>query len=83
MINTLLDKFKVTNDPDDFALFIIKDTGEQRRVLDHEFPLVTRILNGPFEDAARLFICDKRDRDEIPFEVSLCLSCFIVDLLLC
>ena len=33
---------------------------ERRRVLDNEFPLLTRVHLGPHEDAARLYILDNR-----------------------
>lgn len=50
---------------ENFALFVIKDNGEQRRVKDEEFPLVTRIMLGPHEDVARIFLMDSNVTPEI------------------
>ncbi|GIY12629.1 ras association domain-containing protein 2, partial [Caerostris extrusa] len=59
VINMLLDKFKVVNNPEDFALFVVKDTGERRCIQDHEYPLLVRVMLGPSEDVAKIFIMNK------------------------
>lgn len=60
-----MEKYKVESKAENFALFVIKDNGEQRRVKDDEFPLVTRIMLGPYEDVARIFLMDSNDTPEI------------------
>lgn len=65
VINLLLEKYKVDSRPENFALFIIRDNGEQRRLKEEDYPLVTRIMLGPHEDVARIFLMDGQDTPEI------------------
>jgi len=43
---------------------------EQRRLREDEYPLVTRILLGPHEDVARIFIVDRHSTSEVSNEVA-------------
>lgn len=70
VINMLLDKFRVENSPDDFALFVVRDNGETRRIQDHEYPLLVRVILGPHEDVAKLYIMDKNKTNEISSAVA-------------
>lgn len=65
IVNLLLEKYKVDSRPENFALFIIRDNGEQRRLKDDEYPLLVRIMLGPHEDVARLFLTDAYNTSEI------------------
>lgn len=65
VVNLLLEKYKVDSRPENFSLFVIRDTGEQRRLKDDEYPLLVRILLGPHEDVARLFLTDAYNTAEI------------------
>lgn len=65
VVNLLLEKYKVDSRPENFALFIIRDNGEQRRLKDDEYPLLVRIMLGPHEDVARLFLTDAYSTTEI------------------
>lgn len=53
------------SNPKHFALFIVRDNGEQRRLKDDDFPLIQRIMLGPHEDVARLFLTDSQVTAEI------------------
>lgn len=66
-MNLLLEKYKVESKAEHFALYVVKDNGEQRRLKDDEFPLVTRIMLGPYEEVARLFLMDSNVTPEIRF----------------
>ncbi|KFM72229.1 Ras association domain-containing protein 2, partial [Stegodyphus mimosarum] len=66
----LLDKFKVVNNPEDFALYVVRDTGEHRCIQDHEYPLLVRVMLGPSEDVAKVFIMNKNQAREITCEVA-------------
>ncbi|GFY74806.1 ras association domain-containing protein 2 [Trichonephila inaurata madagascariensis] len=70
VINMLLDKFKVVNNPEDFALYVVRDTGERRIIQDHEYPLLVRAMLGPSEDVAKVFIMNKYLAKEITCEVA-------------
>lgn len=63
----LLEKYKVDSKPENFALFVIRDNGEQRRLKDDDYPLVVRVMLGPHEDVARLFLMDAQETQEIRY----------------
>ncbi|KAM4854249.1 ras association domain-containing protein 6 [Thomomys bottae] len=69
VIKQLLQKFKIENSPQDFALYIIFATGEQRRLKKTDIPLLQRLLQGPSKNNARLFLMDK-DAEEISSDVA-------------
>ncbi|XP_069698232.1 ras association domain-containing protein 4 isoform X2 [Periplaneta americana] len=70
VINLLLEKYKVDSKPINFALFIVRDNGEQRRLRDDEYPLLVRVMLGPHEDVAKLFLMDRQNTEEISNEVA-------------
>ena len=49
VITTLMDKYKIESSPADYALYVVKETGETRLVSPQEFPLVLRVNLGPHE----------------------------------
>ena len=59
VINMMLDKFKVTNEAADFAIYVISDNGECRRIPEQECPLITRVMLGPNEDVAKVYVMTK------------------------
>lgn len=73
VVNLLLEKYKVDSRPEHFALFIIRDNGEQRRLKDDDYPLLVRIMLGPHEDVARLFLTDAFNTSEIRFVLTIAL----------
>ncbi|KAH8343612.1 hypothetical protein KR059_000088 [Drosophila kikkawai] len=70
VINLVLEKYKVDSAAENFSLFIVRDNGEQKRLKDDEYPLITRVTLGPHEDVARMFLVDARKTDEISNEVA-------------
>ncbi|XP_012271252.1 ras association domain-containing protein 4 [Orussus abietinus] len=70
VINLMLDKYKVDAKPDNFALFVVRDNGEQRRLRDDEYPLEVRVVLGPHENVTRLFLVDKLSTPEISSDVA-------------
>ncbi|KAG1675802.1 Ras association domain-containing protein 2 [Nymphon striatum] len=70
VINMLLDKFKVENSPKDFALFVVRENGERRFIEADEYPLLTRVMLGPHEEVAKVFIMNKAKTEEISPEVA-------------
>jgi len=52
----LLGKFHVLNDPSDFCLCVVKVNGECRILGEYDYPLIERVLMGPLEDEANLYI---------------------------
>ncbi|XP_042876250.1 ras association domain-containing protein 4-like [Penaeus japonicus] len=70
VLNMLLEKYRVEMSSRNFALFVIKDNGERRRIRDDEYPLITRVMLGPHEEVARFFIVDAHQTDEISPQVA-------------
>ncbi|XP_043243672.1 ras association domain-containing protein 4-like [Amphibalanus amphitrite] len=70
MIDMVLDKYRVEDRADNFALYIVWDSGERRRLRSDEYPLLTRIASGPSEAAARLFVMDRETTAEIRSDVA-------------
>ncbi|KAM8802655.1 ras association domain-containing protein 6 isoform 1-T2 [Rhynchonycteris naso] len=69
VIKQLLQKFKIENSAQDFALYIIFSTGERRRLKKTDIPLLHRLLQGPSRKNARIFLMDK-DTEEISSDVA-------------
>uniref|UniRef100_A0A182JZS5 LIM zinc-binding domain-containing protein n=1 Tax=Anopheles christyi TaxID=43041 RepID=A0A182JZS5_9DIPT len=67
VINLLLEKYKVESKAENFTLFIVRDNGEQKKLKDDDYPLVTRVILGPHEDIAKLFLMDGQQTQEIRF----------------
>lgn len=65
VVSLILEKYKVDSRPENFALFVIRDNGEQKRLRDDEYPLLVRIMLGPHEDVSRLFLMDANNTSEI------------------
>lgn len=69
VIKQLLKKFKIENSAQDFALYIIFSTGEQKRLNKTDIPLLHRLIQGPSKMNARIFLMDK-DTEEIGSDVA-------------
>lgn len=57
-------KFKIT-----ICMFCSAFALERRRIRDDEYPLISRVMLGPHEDVARVFIVDAQQTDEISPQV--------------
>lgn len=58
VIFDVLRKVNAIDEPSRFALFVVKDSGEVRRLRDDESPLYKRLQLGPKEDLAKLWIME-------------------------
>uniref|UniRef100_A0AAR5PIN1 LIM zinc-binding domain-containing protein n=1 Tax=Dendroctonus ponderosae TaxID=77166 RepID=A0AAR5PIN1_DENPD len=79
IIKLMLEKYKVESDWNNFALFIVRDSGEQRRLKDDEYPLLARVLLGPHEDVAKLFLMDGHTTPEVSSEVAQFLNLSVTE----
>lgn len=52
---------------------------EQRRLKEEEYPLLTRVLLGPHEDVAKLFLMDSHNTPEVSSEVAQFLNLSLVE----
>ncbi|CAJ1071251.1 ras association domain-containing protein 6-like [Xyrichtys novacula] len=69
VIVQLLNKFKIENDPQEFALYCVHQSGEKRKLSNRDQPLWERILQGPSDDIMRIFLMDK-DEEEVSDDVA-------------
>ncbi|XP_035523342.1 ras association domain-containing protein 6 isoform X2 [Morone saxatilis] len=69
VIEQLLNKFKIENDPQEFALYCIHQSGEKRKLNNRDQPLWERILQGPSDDIMRIFLMDM-DEEEVSNDVA-------------
>ncbi|XP_029693590.1 ras association domain-containing protein 6 isoform X3 [Takifugu rubripes] len=69
VIKQLLNKFKIENNPQEFALYCIHQSGEKRKLSNRDQPLWERVLHGPSEDIMRIFLMD-RDEEEVSNDVA-------------
>ncbi|KAB0382906.1 hypothetical protein FD755_004823, partial [Muntiacus reevesi] len=70
VLTLLLNKFRVENDPSEFALYIVHESGERTKLKDCEYPLISRILHGPCEKIARIFLMEADLGEEVPHDVA-------------
>lgn len=70
VLNLLLNKFRVENKADEFALYLVHASGERTKLKDTEYPLVSRLLHGPCEKIARIFIMEEDLGEEITYDVA-------------
>ncbi|XP_033831989.1 ras association domain-containing protein 6 [Periophthalmus magnuspinnatus] len=69
VIEQLLHKFKIQNDPEEFALYCVHQSGEKRKLCNKDQPLWERILQGPSEDIMKVFLMD-REEEEVSNDVA-------------
>uniref|UniRef100_A0A673K882 Ras association domain-containing protein 2-like n=1 Tax=Sinocyclocheilus rhinocerous TaxID=307959 RepID=A0A673K882_9TELE len=70
VLRVLLNKFKIENSPDDFALYLVHASGERVQLKRTDYPLVVRILQGPCEHVCKIFLMEQDLGEEIPYEVA-------------
>ncbi|KAM6902160.1 ras association domain-containing protein 6 [Xenentodon cancila] len=63
VIEQLLKKFKIENDPQEFALYCIHQSGEKRKLSNRDHPLWERILQGPSDDIMKIFLMDVHEEE--------------------
>ncbi|KAF7644276.1 hypothetical protein LDENG_00224790 [Lucifuga dentata] len=63
VIEQLLNKFKIENDPQEFALYCIHQSGEKRKLSNSDQPLWERILQGPSDDIMKIFLMDMEEEE--------------------
>ncbi|XP_028917216.1 ras association domain-containing protein 4 isoform X1 [Ornithorhynchus anatinus] len=70
VLTLLLNKFRVENGPGEFALYAVHESGERTKLKDCEYPLISRILHGPCEKIAKIFLMETDLGEEVPHEVA-------------
>ncbi|XP_006761482.1 PREDICTED: ras association domain-containing protein 4 isoform X1 [Myotis davidii] len=70
VLSLLLSKFRVENGPSEFALYVVHESGERTKLKDCEYPLISRVLHGPSEKIARIFLMEADLGEEVPHDVA-------------
>ncbi|XP_028651440.1 ras association domain-containing protein 4a [Erpetoichthys calabaricus] len=70
VLNLLLNKFRVENGADEFALYVVHECGERTKLKDTDYPLVSRILHGPCEKIAKIFLMETDLGEEVTYDVA-------------
>ncbi|XP_069914233.1 ras association domain-containing protein 4 isoform X4 [Oryctolagus cuniculus] len=70
VLTLLLNKFRVEDGPGEFALYIVHESGERTKLKDCEYPLISRILHGPCEKIAKMFLMEADLGEEVPHDVA-------------
>ncbi|XP_037548563.1 ras association domain-containing protein 6 [Nematolebias whitei] len=63
VIEQLLNKFKIENDPQEFALYSVHQSGEKKKLCNRDHPLWARILQGPSDDIMKIFLMDMHEEE--------------------
>lgn len=69
VVQELLHKFKIQNDPQEFALYCVHQSGEKKKLGSRERPLWERVLQGPSDDIMKIFLMDV-DEQEVSNDVA-------------
>ncbi|XP_074473635.1 ras association domain-containing protein 6 [Sebastes fasciatus] len=64
VVEQLLNKFKIENDPQEYALYCVHQSGEKKKLSNKDQPLWERILQGPSDDIMKIFLIDM-DEEEV------------------
>ncbi|XP_077469684.1 ras association domain-containing protein 4a [Stigmatopora argus] len=70
VLNMLLQKFRVENKSEEFVLYMVHTSGERTQLRESEYPLVTRVLQGPCEMISKIFIMETDLGEEVTYDVA-------------
>ncbi|NXL88923.1 RASF2 protein, partial [Alectura lathami] len=70
VLKLLLNKFKIENSAEEFALYIVHTSGEKQKLRVTDYPLITRILQGPCEQVSKVFLMEKDQVEEVTYDVA-------------
>ncbi|GLD54208.1 ras association domain-containing protein 2b [Lates japonicus] len=70
VLRVLLNKFKIENSPDDFALYLVHTSGERVKLKRSDYPLVLRIMQGPCEQVCKVFLMEEDLGEEVTYDVA-------------
>uniref|UniRef100_A0A8D0DPU2 Ras association domain family member 2 n=2 Tax=Salvator merianae TaxID=96440 RepID=A0A8D0DPU2_SALMN len=70
VLKLLLNKFKIENSAEEFALYIVHTSGEKQKLKASDYPLIARILQGPCEQVSKVFLMEKDQVEEVTYDVA-------------
>uniref|UniRef100_A0A8C6HN56 Ras association (RalGDS/AF-6) domain family member 2 n=1 Tax=Mus spicilegus TaxID=10103 RepID=A0A8C6HN56_MUSSI len=70
VLKLLLNKFKIENSAEEFALYVVHTSGEKQKLKSSDYPLIARILQGPCEQISKVFLMEKDQMEEVTYDVA-------------
>ncbi|CAI5649807.1 unnamed protein product [Oreochromis niloticus] len=70
VLRVLLNKFKIENSPDDFALYLVHASGERVKLKRTDYPLLLRVMQGPCEQVCKIFLMEEDLGEEVTYDVA-------------
>ncbi|XP_076972465.1 ras association domain-containing protein 2 [Tamandua tetradactyla] len=70
VLKLLLNKFKIENSAEEFALYVVHTSGEKQKLKHTDYPLIARILQGPCEQVSKVFLMEKDQVEEVTYDVA-------------
>ncbi|XP_050181690.1 ras association domain-containing protein 2 [Myiozetetes cayanensis] len=70
VLKLLLNKFKIENSAEEFALYIVHTSGEKQKLRGSDYPLIARVLQGPCEQVSKVFLMEKDQVEEVTYDVA-------------
>ncbi|XP_010119850.1 PREDICTED: ras association domain-containing protein 2-like, partial [Chlamydotis macqueenii] len=70
VLKLLLNKFKIENSAEEFALYIVHTSAEKQKLRASDYPLIARILQGPCEQVSKVFLMEKDQVEEVTYDVA-------------
>lgn len=70
VLRVLLNKFKIENSPDDFALYLVHASGERMKLKRSDYPLLLRVMQGPCEQVCKVFLMEADLGEEVTYDVA-------------
>ncbi|XP_055080462.1 ras association domain-containing protein 2b isoform X1 [Periophthalmus magnuspinnatus] len=70
VLRVLLNKFKIENSPDDFALYLVHTSGERMKLKRRDYPLLLRVMQGPCELVCKVFLMEADLGEEVTYDVA-------------
>ncbi|TKS78321.1 Ras association domain-containing protein 2 [Collichthys lucidus] len=70
VLRVLLNKFKIENSPDDFAIYLVHASGERVKLKRSDYPLALRIMQGPCEQVCKVFLMEEDLGEEVTYDVA-------------
>ncbi|XP_036381879.1 ras association domain-containing protein 2-like isoform X1 [Megalops cyprinoides] len=70
VLRVLLNKFKIENSADDFALYLVHTSGERVQLKRTDHPLAVRVLQGPCEQVSKMFLMEQDLGEEVTYDVA-------------
>ncbi|XP_058419132.1 ras association domain-containing protein 2 isoform X1 [Diceros bicornis minor] len=68
VLKLLLNKFKIENSAEEFALYVVHTSGEKQKLKNTDYPLIARILQGPCEQVSKVFLMEKDQVEEVTYD---------------